>query len=220
MTLTDFFAVESSVSLPFFSILLTFFVALFVGALIYFVYQRVFAGVMYSKPFHMSLLLLTLLTTFVILGVRFNVVLSLGMVGALSIVRFRTAIKDPLDLVFLFWSLSAGILVGAGLFVLSILGTVFIGVLLLALATTPHKDSPYILLVDVEQEQSEVLVQQRLQRLQKKVTLRSKSIAKDSMELIYEIRLRGSDAVFVNELSAISGVCRVSLVSYNGEYAA
>lgn len=220
MTLTDFFAVESSVSLPFFSILLTFFVALFVGALIYFVYQRVFAGVMYSKPFHMSLLLLTLLTTFVILGVRFNVVLSLGMVGALSIVRFRTAIKDPLDLVFLFWSLSAGILVGAGLFVLSILGTVFIGVLLLALATTPHKDSPYILLVDVEQEQSEVLVQQRLQRLHKKVTLRSKSIAKDSMELIYEVRLRGSDAVFINELSAICGVCRVSLVSYNGEYAA
>ena len=105
--------------------------AFLVGLFIYMVYKKTYMGIMYSRPFNVSLVALTMLTTFVILAVTSNVVLSLGMVGALSIVRFRTAIKDPMDLVFLFWSLGSGIVLGAGLIPLAVMGSIIMGLILI-----------------------------------------------------------------------------------------
>jgi uncharacterized membrane protein YhiD involved in acid resistance len=190
------------------------------GMFIYTVYRKTFAGVMYSKPFNTSLVLLTMLTTFVILAVTSNVVLSLGMVGALSIVRFRTAIKDPLDLVFLFWAIGGGIVLGAGLLPLALMASIIIGVVLVAFESQSSKESPYILLVDLDGELAEVSVSELLKKRFEKVRLKSKTMSKGDMELIFEVRIKGSDTAFVNELTAIRGVRNASLVSYNGEYAA
>lgn len=189
------------------------------GMFIYWVYKRTFSGVMYSKPFNTSLVLLTMLTTFIILAVTTNVVLSLGMVGALSIVRFRTAIKDPLDLVFLFWSLGTGIILGAGLLPLAIMGCVMIGGVLSIFQTDTVKEAPYILMVDVNSEIIEMTVSDIIRRKLSRMKLKSKTVGKGQIELIYELRVKNSETGIVNEIAAIEGVGNTSLVRYNGEYA-
>ena len=196
-------------------------VAAFVlGMFIYFIYRKTFSGVMYSKPFNTSLVLLTMLTTFVILAVTSNVVLSLGMVGALSIVRFRTAIKDPLDLVFLFWAIGVGIILGAGLYPLAFLGSILIGIVLLGFVSKTTQESPYVLMLDLENETAEVTAADLLKKKFNRVRLKSKTVKKGEIELIYEIRIKNDDSTFMNELSSLKGVKNATLVSYNGEYAA
>ena len=196
-------------------------VAAFVlGMFIYFIYRKTFSGVMYSKPFNTSLVLLTMLTTFVILAVTSNVVLSLGMVGALSIVRFRTAIKDPLDLVFLFWAIGVGIILGAGLYPLAFLGSILIGIVLLGFVSKTTQESPYVLMLDLENETAEVTAADLLKKKFNRMRLKSKTVKKGEIELIYEIRLKNDDSTFMNELSSLKGVKNATLVSYNGEYAA
>ncbi len=194
--------------------------ALAIGMFIFFIYKKTFAGVMYSRPFNTSLVLLTLLTTFVILAVTSNVVLSLGMVGALSIVRFRTAIKDPLDLVFLFWAIGAGIILGAGMYGLAFGGSLMIGVILYAFVMKSTADLPYILMLNVESEAGEAASYEILKRNFGKLRLKSKTVTPGKIELIYEIRIKNSDTAFVNELSSLRGVLNVAMVSYNGDYAA
>lgn len=191
-----------------------------IGMFIYFIYKKTFSGVMYSEPFNTSLVLLSMLTTLIILAVTTNVVLSLGMVGALSIVRFRTAIKDPLDLVFLFWSIGAGIILGAGLLPLAVLGSVLIGAVLLGFQSKNPQESSYILMLNLENETAEVISSQLIKMKCKRLKIKSKSMTKGSIELIYEIRVKNNDTVFMNELSSLEGVINATLVSYNGEYAA
>ncbi|MPW25617.1 DUF4956 domain-containing protein [Alkalibaculum sp. M08DMB] len=191
-----------------------------IGLFIYFIYRKTFSGVMYSEPFNTSLVLLSMLTTLIILAVTTNVVLSLGMVGALSIVRFRTAIKDPLDLVFLFWSIGAGIILGAGLLPLAILGSVLIGTVLLGFQSKNPQESSYILMLNLENEIAEVTSSQLVKAKCKKLKIKSKSITKGCIELIYEVRVKNNDTIFMNELSSLEGVSNATLVSYNGEYAA
>ncbi|MBF7096627.1 DUF4956 domain-containing protein [Alkalibacter mobilis] len=189
------------------------------GMFIYWVYKRTFNGVMYSKPFNTSLVLLTMLTTFIILAVTTNVVLSLGMVGALSIVRFRTAIKDPLDLVFLFWSLGTGIILGAGLLPLAILGCVMIGGVLTSFQAKVVKEAPYILMMDVDSENTEITASEIIRKRISRMKLKSKTVGNGRIELIYELRLKNGETGIANELANITGVKNTSLVSYNGEYA-
>jgi len=193
--------------------------ALFIGLFIFFIYKKTYAGVMYSKPFNTSLVLLTVLTTFVILAVTSNVVLSLGMVGALSIVRFRTAIKEPLDLVFLFWSISVGIILGAGLYSLAFLGSLFITVILLVLTGKVDSSAPYILMLQLENENAELQATEIIKNRFGKVIVKSKSITDGQPELIYEVRVKNNETSFMNELSAIEGVQNATLVSYNGNQA-
>ena len=193
--------------------------ALFIGLFIFFIYKKTYAGVMYSKPFNTSLVLLTVLTTFVILAVTSNVVLSLGMVGALSIVRFRTAIKEPLDLVFLFWSISVGIILGAGLYALAFLGSVFITVILLVLTGKVDSSSPYILMLQLENENAELQATEIIKNRFGKIIVKSKSITDGQPELIYEVKVKNNETSFMNELSAIEGVQNATLVSYNGNQA-
>ena len=193
--------------------------ALFIGLFIFFIYKKTYAGVMYSKPFNTSLVLLSVLTTFVILAVTSNVVLSLGMVGALSIVRFRTAIKEPLDLVFLFWSISVGIILGAGLYSLAFLGSAFITVILLVLTGKVDSSAPYILMLQLENENAELQATEIIKNRFGKVIIKSKSITDGQPELIYEVKVKNNETSFMNELSAIEGVQNATLVSYNGNQA-
>ena len=193
--------------------------ALFIGLFIFFIYKKTYAGVMYSKPFNTSLVLLSVLTTFVILAVTSNVVLSLGMVGALSIVRFRTAIKEPLDLVFLFWSISVGIILGAGLYSLAFLGSAFITVILLVLTGKVDSSAPYILMLQLENENAELKATEIIKNRFGKIIVKSKSITDGQPELIYEVKVKNNETSFMNELSAIEGVQNATLVSYNGNQA-
>jgi len=190
-----------------------------IGLFIFFIYKKTYAGVMYSKPFNTSLVLLTVLTTFVILAVTSNVVLSLGMVGALSIVRFRTAIKEPLDLVFLFWSISVGIILGAGLYPLAFLGSLFITALLVILTSKVDGSAPYILMLHLENENAELEAVDILKSRFGKLIVKSKSITNGQPELIYEVKIKNNETNFLNDLCALEGVQNATLVSYNGNQA-
>ncbi len=188
------------------------------GVFIFFIYKKTYSGVMYSSGFGVTLIALTMITTLVILAVTSNVVLSLGMVGALSIVRFRTAIKEPLDIAFLFWAIAAGIVLAAGLIPLAVFGSIFIGVILLVFANHKDMSNPYIVVLRCDGYDSEQEATAFLKERTKKCTVKSKSVQKGDTELNMEIRLKDENTDFVNALSDIAGVRSAVLVSYNGDY--
>lgn len=193
--------------------------ALAIGLFIFLIYKKTFKGVMYSESFGISLIAMTLVTTLIILAITSNVILSLGMVGALSIVRFRSAIKEPLDIAFLFWSISVGIVLGAGLIPLGVIGSIFIGIVMLVFVNKKTTDNPYILVVNCINDKSENDAIKFINHAVKKHVVKSKTVSANSgIELTIEIRLKEMSTQFVNELSHISGVNNVVLVSYNGEY--
>ena len=192
--------------------------ALALGIFIFFVYKKTYTGVMYSAGFGVSLLGLTLVTTLIILAVTSNIILSLGMVGALSIVRFRTAIKEPLDIVFLFWSIAAGIVLGAGLLPLAVLGSLFIGVILVVFVNVKSVDSPYILIVSSDSEHTEDDILSNIKQNVKRYSIKSKTVSDTGMEFTFEVRLKESSVKFVGQIKNISGIRSVALVSYNGDY--
>lgn len=201
-------------------VLLAIGVAFLIGLFIYSVYRKVYSGVMFSRSFSVSLIAMSMMTALVILGVTSNVVLSLGMVGALSIVRFRTAVKDPMDIVFLFWSIGAGILSGAGLFPIAILGSLAIGLVLVLFIRRAKYDNPYVLVIKLRDEAAEAAVHKALGLSVRRFLVKSKTVSASGMELAIDVRLKGPATGFVNELAAIDGVTGASLVSYDGEYAA
>ncbi len=193
----------------------------FIGLFIFYVYQKTYSGVLYSRSFNVSLVAILLVTTLVICGVTSNVVLSLGMVGALSIVRFRTAVKDPMDLVFLFWAIAEGILCGAALLPLALLGCPVIGVFLLVFANRQQKDNPYLIIIRLEDMEREGEIAAFLRKQVKKMLLKSKTVTGGAgTELIYEIRPVDGDSRFVNTISKMEGVESAVMVSYDGNYAA
>ena len=189
-----------------------------VGLFIFFVYKKTYAGVMYSSGFGVTLVALTMITTLVILAVTSNIVLSLGMVGALSIVRFRTAIKEPLDIAFLFWAIAVGIVLAAGLIPLAVFGSVFIGIILLIFANRKSMTQPFIVVIDCDGHDSETRALELLRDNTVKCAVKSKTARKGAVELNCEIRLRGGNTDFVNALSDLEGVTSAVLVSYNGDY--
>ena len=154
----------------------------------------------------------------VILAVTSNVVLSLGMVGALSIVRFRTAIKEPLDIAFLFWSIAVGIVLAAGMIPLAVFGSVLIGIILLIFANRKAEANPYIVVLRCDGPDSEKKAIECLQSNTKKCVVKSKTVQKGDIELNLEIRLTSDDTSFVNTLADLDGVRSAVLVSYNGDY--
>lgn len=192
--------------------------AFLLGLFIFFIYKRSYSGVMYSASFGVTLIALTLITTLLILAVTSNVILSLGMVGALSIVRFRTAIKEPMDIVFLFWAIAAGIVLAAGLLLLAVAGSLFVGIVLLVFSSRKEGEAPYILVVHCDSAEEEAMVRALVAQRVRRLNLKSKSVAPGQIELNYEVRLRDADAGFVNELGVMDGVSHVVLVSYNGDY--
>lgn len=191
-----------------------------IGLFIFYIYKKTFAGVMYSASFGVSIMAMTLITTLIILAVTSNIVLSLGMVGALSIVRFRTAVKEPLDIAFLFWAISVGIVVGAGLIPLAVIGSVFIGIIMLIFVNKKSNDTPYIVVLNLENDQAESDCMAIIKAKTKKSLIKAKTVSKNGIELTVEVRLLDMSAKLLNELFEINGVNNACLVSYNGEYTA
>lgn len=187
--------------------------ALVVGMFIFVVYKKTFNSVMYSTGFAM-----TLVTTLVILAVTSNVVLSLGMVGALSIVRFRAAIKEPMEIVYLFWAVAAGIVIGAGMLPLAVIGSGIIGVILILFANRKVHDNPYLLILDCQDENAENAAVSLMKEAVKKYAVKSKTVNAQGIEFTAEIRMKDGETAFVNRLNEITGVENATLVSYNGEY--
>ena len=192
--------------------------ALVLGLFIFVVYKKTLTGVMYSNGFACTLIGLSLVTTLVIMAVTSNVVLSLGMVGALSIVRFRTAIKEPMEIVFLFWALAVGIVVGAGMIPLAIIGSAIIGVILILFANRKIRNHPYILILNCRDEKAEEAVLEELDRSVEHYIVKSKTIRGTGMEMTYELRTKDATTAFVNRIHEMDGVESATLVSYNGEY--
>ena len=188
------------------------------GIFIFLIYKKTYNGVMYSSSFGVTLIALTMITTVVILAVTSNVVLSLGMVGALSIVRFRTAIKEPLDIAFLFWAIAVGIILAAGLIPLAVIGSVIIGLVLLIFVNRKSHSNPYIVVLQCNGHDSEKAAKEYLEKRTDCCVVKSKTAQKGKVELNLEIRLKDDNTDFINELSEMNGVDSAVLVSFNGEY--
>jgi len=199
-------------------ILIALLISFAIGLFIFFVYTRTFKGVMSSSSFGISILAMNLITTLVILTVSSNLMVGLGMVGALSIVRFRTVVKEPLDLVYLFWSITAGIIVGAGLIPMAIIGSVVIGLILFIFANRKTNDQPYIVVISCAGDQAEAHSLYLLNAHTKRNVVKAKTVSREGVELTVEVRLKESSSQFINALLSVEGVHNATLVSYNGDY--
>lgn len=223
MTFSDVFKSSFLANINSFStldVLLALGLAFVLGLFIFMVYKKTYQGVMYSDSFGVSLIAMSMITSVVIIAVTSNVVLSLGMVGALSIVRFRTAIKEPMDIAFLFWSIAVGIVLGAGLLPLAVIGSVIIGIIIVLFSTRKIGDTPYILVINCENDESENVVKELINSEAKKNILKTKAVNKLGIELTYEVRLKNDNTTFINNISSVDGVTNAALVTYNGEYMA
>lgn len=221
MTFNDIFKssfLENVTSVSILDMMLAMILAFALGMFIFLVYKRTFSGVMYSSSFGVTLVALTMITTLVILAVTSNVVLSLGMVGALSIVRFRTAIKEPLDIAFLFWSIAVGIVLAAGLIPLAVIGSVLIGIFLLLFVNRKSHVNPYIVVINCTDRNSEQKAMDYLKQHISHLVIKSKTVRKDSIELNAEIRMKDDNTDFINTLADMDGINNAVLVSYNGDY--
>ena len=208
-SVTEFSALDTLIGMLF---------ALIIGLFIFIIYKKTFTGIMYSTGFAMTLVGLSLVTTLVIMAVTSNVVLSLGMVGALSIVRFRTAIKEPMEIVFLFWSLAVGIVIGAGMIPLAVIGSAIIGVILVLFANRKVHNTPYILIVNCDDEKAEENAMNVITKSVDKFLVKSKTVNAAGVELTAEIRVKDDKTGFVNRVNEINGVSGATLVTFNGEY--
>jgi len=209
---------ENMVSVSMVDTAITLILAFGLGMFIFLVYKKTYSGVMYSSSFGGTLVALTMITAMTILAVTSNVVLSLGMVGALSIVRFRTAIKEPMDIAFLFWSIAAGIVLAAGMIPLAVVGSVIIGVILLVFLNRKAVHDPYIAVITCVNADSEKAAVEYLKKNVEKAVIKAKTCQNGSIEMTWEIRLLKQDTDFITELSAMTGVTSAVLVSYNGDY--
>ena len=221
MTFNDIFKssfLENIGSVSLVDMVLALVLAFGLGLFIFLVYKKTFSGVMYSSSFAVTLVALTMITTLVILAVTSNVVLSLGMVGALSIVRFRAAIKEPMEIVYLFWAIAAGIVIGAGMIPLAVIGSVLIGIVLLLFANRKIHDNPYLLVLNCQTEAAEEAALQVLKSAAERYVVKAKTVNAGGIELTAEIRMKDAGTSFVNRINEITGVEHTTLVSYNGEY--
>ncbi len=221
MTFNDIFKssfLENITSVSILDMAIALVLAFGLGMFIFLVYKKTYQGVMYSSSFGTTLVALTMITTVVIIAVTSNVVLSLGMVGALSIVRFRTAIKEPLDIAFLFWSIAAGIVLAAGMIPLAVIGSVIIGVMLLVMVNRKSHCNPYIVVISCTDPEAERNALAFLEENVQRCVVKSKTAQKGLIELNLEIRMKDDSTAFIGDIADMTGVNSAVLVSYNGEY--
>ena len=191
-------------------------VSLLLGLWIYFVYKKTFAGVVYSRSFNLSLVMLTMVSALVLMMISSNMALSLGMVGALSIVRFRTAIKDPIDTVFMFWAVGEGLAVGAGFLDVGLIGGVVIGLLLLVVTGIKGSQaSPFLLILHYDEHASQQI--KGMVKQLPRARIKSKTVQRDGIELTVELRIRESDVDFVDKFLRVQGVYDATLVAHQGD---
>lgn len=190
--------------------------ALVMGIIIYLVYRKFYTGVIFSRSFAITLVGMTVLTAMVTLAISSNIVISLGMVGALSIVRFRTAVKDPLDLLYLFWAITTGITSGAQMYVLALVAAVVMILMILLFYHKQQKGRIYILIVHYTGDSAGDDVIRSLGKI--KHFIKSKTLRKDKTELAIEVFCKNNDTFFMEKIRAIDGVIDSTLIQYNGEY--
>lgn len=190
--------------------------AMLVGLYIFFIYKKTFGGVMYSRNFNVTLIILTLVTTLMLMLIHSNLSLSLGMVGALSIIRYRTAIKDPVDTGFLFWAVGEGIAIGTGYYDAALIAGALIGIFILLLSAFKIKASmPYLLVLHYN-ESASAAVKQMIKQLPG-ARLRSKTAQRDGIEMTMELRLKDNETGFVEKFLRVDGVYDASLIAYQGD---
>jgi uncharacterized membrane protein YhiD involved in acid resistance len=212
---TNFFTADLSVTSIAYTLLFSFALGLF----IFFVYRFSYKGVMYSKTFNVTLIAMSMITTSIILAITSNIILSLGMVGALSIVRFRAAIKDPIDVAYLFWAVGVGIVSGAGLWMLALISSVVIGIILFVFSKTSDLKTPYLLVVSYRTEETDAMIFRMIESEAKHYRLKSKVFNGENYELTVEIRERNKTASLVNEIGGIENVKSAALLGYDGDFA-
>jgi len=192
------------------------FVTLVIAIYIYAFYRMMNKNAFYNKGFNISLVAIALITSAVILTLQSNIVISLGMVGALSIVRFRTAVKDPMDLVFLFWSISTGIICGAGMAIIAVISSVVISMIMIVLNYIPSASSNMILLVNSETNENEEAILEVVEGYCKRYQVRSRNLKTNRMDMVIEVSVT-QEGELVKEVMAVEGVFAASLLSHNGE---
>ena len=212
----SFLQSQSFMEQDFLRIFLSLSLAILLGAIIYWVYQRFFTGVVYSRSFAMTLVGMTILTAMVTLAISSNVVISLGMVGALSIVRYRTAVKDPMDLLYLFWAITTGITVGAGMYGLAVIALLVIIAMLFVFSRIQYAGKVYILVVRYQGQETGDRVLQTLGS--RKYFLKSQTLRGDFVEMALEVFAKREDLTFTEKIQVLDGVKDVTLIQYNGEY--
>ncbi|EGD48982.1 hypothetical protein Cpap_3410 [Ruminiclostridium papyrosolvens DSM 2782] len=210
--------IKNATAVSGFDMFLGIIVSFLIGFFIYMVYKKTFSGVMFSANFGLSLIGMAMITCAVILAVSSNVVLSLGMLGTLSIVRFRTALKDPFDIVFLFWAITSGIIVGAGMIPLAVVTSLLMGIVMTVFVNRKSRTTPYIIVINCENSNVEDGVIDLIESKSAKSTIKGKTVSKTGMELTVEVQLKDGYSKFVNDIIEIEGVVNAVMVSYNGEY--
>ena len=197
-------------------IIITLLITFAIGVYIFFIYKRITKSAFYFKNFNISMAVISVVTAGIILAMQSSIVISLGMVGALSIVRFRTAIKDPMDLLFLFWSIGTGIICGAGLYKIAIILAILVTIGILILDMIPLKTSAYLLIVNGDGGCGEGKISDIAAKYGK-LRLRSKNVNKNGIDMIFEIRFKGNDNGIIEELMKVEGIQNVSLLVHDGE---
>lgn len=198
------------------TIVVNMFVALLMGILIYIIYKKFFNGVVYSKNFAITLVGMTILTCMVTLAISTNIVISLGMVGALSIVRYRTAIKEPFDLLFMFWAITTGITIGASMYILAVVGAVFVIFMMLCFRKNNNKSTVFIMVVHYTGYEAGDMIFKTLGKI--KYILKSKTMRNNDTEITFQVHCKQENLVFLERIRDINQVNDVTLVQYNGEY--
>ena len=197
-------------------VVLTLLIALAVGGFLYLIYKKTFAGVVYSRSFNISLILLTMVSALVLMLISSNLTLSLGMVGALSIVRFRTAIKDPIDTVFMFWAVGEGLALGAGFVDVGLIGALVIGVVMVVISGAKGSGTaPYLLILHYDERASQQI--KGLVKQLPKARVKSKTVQREGMELTVELRIHESETDFVDKVLRVPGVFDATLVAHQGD---
>ncbi len=204
-------------SLPPMQILVTMLVAFALGVFIFFIYKKTFGGVLYSRTFNLSLIMLTMVSSLVIMLLTINIGFSLGMVGALSIIRFRTAVKDPMDTTFMFWAVGEGIALGAQFLDVAVIGAVIIGVIMVLLTVFKLRGSlPYLLILHFH-EAANAPIKNMIKQLPR-VRVRSRTVQRDGVELTLEVRLRDEETAVVDKFMRIEGVYDATLIAHQGDF--
>ena len=215
--LSGFSLSTQNLTLP--NVLISLVIAFLLGMVIYFIYKKTYRGVLYSHSFNLSLIMLSMVTTLVIMCISSAPALSLGMVGALSIVRFRTAVKDPMDTVYMFWAIAVGITVGANFILFSIIGTLVIAVILLVLSFTSNQTGQNYLLVVHYDDRYAKEVTNAVNKMVPRYRLKSKTATRNGVEMTLELRLQGNRSNIVDNLLGIPGVMDATLVAFQNEIA-
>ena len=212
----SFFEKAVAFSLP--DTLLILLVSALLGLFIAALYKATYQGVMYTMTYGVSLAAITMISALILCVVTSNVVLTLGMVGALSIIRFRTSIKEPMDIMFMFWAVAAGIATGAGMAGVAVLGSLCIGLLIVLLTRGRQNGVPYILVLQVEDQAAEKRALEVVAANVKRSRVKSKRVTKEETEITVDLRLKNENTDFMHAINALPGVRSAMLVTYNGEY--